>query len=258
MSPPIQPYPFSPLVFIFPALSTVEFAALVASIREHGLLEPKAVWRGQIIDGRHRYLARVEPIYHFLDGDADPVAFVIDRNVNRRHLDTGAHAIAAYKLSRWSRPGGDRRSEEYRQGKDQSAEMHNGLDQRQASVLLRVSRRLTIQAGGVLSEDGPAAPVLREAVESRQVKIGDAYKLDFTHLKRHKRGNLQVDSTERPGVPEYLGQLQTVKTLPAPPAAGAAPEQWHPLLLLNQSQGGMCIYNTSVIGLGFSQKSFGL
>ena len=27
---------------------------------------------------------------------------------------------------------------------------------------------------------------------------------------------------------------------------------------LNQSQGGMCIYNTSVIGLGFSQKSFGL
>ena len=28
--------------------------------------------------------------------------------------------------------------------------------------------------------------------------------------------------------------------------------------LLNQSQGGMCIYNTSVIGLGFSQKSFGL
>ena len=28
--------------------------------------------------------------------------------------------------------------------------------------------------------------------------------------------------------------------------------------LLNQSQGGMCIYNTSVIGLGFSQKSLGL
>ena len=234
MSPPIQPYPFSPLVFIFPALSAVEFAALAASIREHGLLEPKAVWRGQAIDGRHRYLAcieaGVEPIYHFLGGDADPVAFVIDRNVNRRHLDTGARAIAAYKLSRWSRPGGDRRSEEYRQGKDQSAEMHNGLDQRQASVLLRVSRRLTIQAGRVLSEDGPAAPVLREAGESRQVKIGDAYKLDFTHFKRHKRGNLQVSSTERPGVPEYLGQLQTVKNLPAPAACGAAPERWHTLL----------------------------
>ena len=55
-------------------------------------------------------------------------------------------------------------------------------------------------------------------------------KLDFTHFKWHKRGNLQVDGIERPGVPEYLGQLQTVKNLPAPPVAGAAPERWHPLL----------------------------
>ena len=62
---------------------------------------------------------------------------------------------------------------------------------------------------------------------------GHAAKLDFTHFKRHKRGNLQVDGTERPGVPEYLGQLQTVKTLPAPPVAGAAPERWHPLLFLD-------------------------
>ena len=54
--------------------------------------------------------------------------------------------------------------------------------------------------------------------------------LDFTHFKRHKRGNLQVDGTERPGVPEYLGQLQTVKKLPAPAAGAAVPERWHPLL----------------------------
>ena len=32
-------------------------------------------------------------------------------------------------------------------------------------------------------------------------------KLDFTHFKRHKRGELQLDGTERPGVPEYLDQL---------------------------------------------------
>ena len=57
--------------------------------------------------------------------------------------------------------------------------------------------------------------------------------LDFTHFKRHKRGNLQVDGTERPGVPEYLGQLQTVKNLPTPAVGAAAPERWHPLLLLD-------------------------
>ena len=33
--------------------------------------------------------------------------------------------------------------------------------------------------------------------------------LDFAYFKRHKRGNLQLDGTERPGVPEYLGQLRT-------------------------------------------------
>ena len=47
--------------------------------------------------------------------------------------------------------------------------------------------------------------------------------LDFTHFKWHKRGNLQVDGIERPGVPEYLRQLQTVKNLPRQPQV--APRQ---------------------------------
>ena len=38
----------------------------------------------------------------------------------------------------------------------------------------------------------------------------------------------------------------------------SATHHFKDFVLLNQSQGGMCIYNTSVIGLGFSQKSFGL
>ena len=54
---------------------------------------------------------------------------------------------------------------------------------------------------------------------------------------------------------------------PQPPEDGLNPWRVSPgegalgmgiFILLNQSQGGMCIYNTSVIGLGFSQKSFGL
>ena len=48
--------------------------------------------------------------------------------------------------------------------------------------------------------------------------------LDFAHFKRHDRGDLQVDDAERPGVPEYLGQLGTVKNLPTPATDGAAPE----------------------------------
>ena len=54
--------------------------------------------------------------------------------------------------------------------------------------------------------------------------------LDFAHFKRHDRGDLQVDDAERPGVPEYLGQLRTVKNLPTPATDVAAPERWQPLL----------------------------
>ena len=99
-----QQYPFSPLVDIFAALSAVEFSALAASILEYGLLEPVAVCRDRIIDGRRRYLAcieaGVEPVCVHLEDDADPVAYVIARNVTPRLLDTGARAIADYSLSR--------------------------------------------------------------------------------------------------------------------------------------------------------------
>ena len=50
-------------------------------------------------------------------------------------------------------------------------------------------------------------------------------KLHFTHSNQHKRENLQVDSTERPGISEYLGQLHTVKNLPTPAVGTAAPER---------------------------------
>ena len=58
-------------------------------------------------------------------------------------------------------------------------------------------------------------------------------KLDFTHFRRHERGNLRVDDTERPGVPEHQYRLRTVKNLPRPATGGAAPERGRPSLFLN-------------------------
>ena len=57
--------------------------------------------------------------------------------------------------------------------------------------------------------------------------------LDFTHFRRHERGNLRVDDTERPGVPEHQYRLRTVKNLPRPATGGAAPERGRPSLFLN-------------------------
>ena len=53
-----------------------DYARLVASIGENGLLEPVAVWRGEVIDGRHRLRAcaeaGVEPRFSQLDAATDP------------------------------------------------------------------------------------------------------------------------------------------------------------------------------------------
>ena len=50
-------YPISDLARVFPDMPPEDFARLVASIRQDGLMDPITVWQGQVIDGRHRYAA---------------------------------------------------------------------------------------------------------------------------------------------------------------------------------------------------------
>ena len=52
--------------------------------------------------------------------------------------------------------------------------------------------------------------------------------LGFTHFKRRRQGNRQVDGTELLGVPEYRGQRPTLKNLLTPATGVAAPRQWRP------------------------------
>jgi ligand-binding SRPBCC domain-containing protein len=81
--------------------------------------------------------------------------------------------------------------------------------------------------GGALVNRLFVARELRRIFQYRRAK------LDFTHFRRHERGNLRVDDTERPGVPEHQCRLRTVKNLPRPATGGAAPERGRPSLFLN-------------------------
>ena len=49
-----------------------------------------------------------------------------------------------------------------------------------------------------------------------------AGKLDFTHFKRHKRGNLQYDGTEWRGVSVHRSWRSIVKNPPTPTTSGYA------------------------------------
>jgi hypothetical protein len=68
-----------------------EFDALVADIKANGLHYPIILYDGMILDGRNRYRACLQVGFEpaVRNGDhwiGDPAAFVISRNIRRRHL----------------------------------------------------------------------------------------------------------------------------------------------------------------------------
>ncbi len=87
-----------PYADLFPVLPADELDALVESIRDHGLRHPIVLASdGRILDGRNRAAAcarlGIEPESVTYDGD-DLAEYVIDSNVTRRNMTTGARAMA--------------------------------------------------------------------------------------------------------------------------------------------------------------------
>jgi hypothetical protein len=93
---------FHPLANVLPLIDGVEFDRLVHSIVDNGLHDPIIIFEDKILDGRNRYRAclkaNVEPRTEVFSG-GDPVAFVMDRNLHRRHLTAGQKAMALEKFA---------------------------------------------------------------------------------------------------------------------------------------------------------------
>jgi hypothetical protein len=85
---------FHPAAELFPLMEGEDFDALVADIKANGLHEPVVLLDGKILDGRNRYRAcgaagvvcRVFEHKADCGHVADPVAYVVSRNLHRRHL----------------------------------------------------------------------------------------------------------------------------------------------------------------------------
>ena len=87
-------------------------------------------------------------------------------SIGARELKRAAIEPNPNKLSAWSAPG--------RPPKGNGANLHNSFTWREAAALLRVSGRTVAHAARVLSEDSPAAPAVRLAVEQGRVTVSDA------------------------------------------------------------------------------------
>jgi hypothetical protein len=83
--------PYHPFAKLFPPMQREEFDEFVADIQKNGLREKITLYQGAILEGIHRYRAclrlKIEPRFEQFKGDdAAALAFVISKNIHRRHL----------------------------------------------------------------------------------------------------------------------------------------------------------------------------
>ncbi len=100
-------YEFHPNSYLFPFLKWEDFYALGKDISKNGLKSPIELLKGEIIDGRHRYLAcimfKVKHKFIILPEDTKPLSHVFSQNFHRRHLTNGQKynfALASLKEER--------------------------------------------------------------------------------------------------------------------------------------------------------------
>jgi ParB-like chromosome segregation protein Spo0J len=141
---------FHPLADIFPMMDETALAELAADIKAESQREPIYLWQDQIIDGRNRYrackIAGVEPVFKRIDfpgGESEALAYVVSRNLKRRHLTTPQRAVIAAKVAT------------LKGGGDQSSKKSNGVSQEKAAEMLNVSRT-SVQAAKAVLKTGDA------------------------------------------------------------------------------------------------------
>jgi N6-adenosine-specific RNA methylase IME4 len=158
------------LANLFPMMSDEEFTALVEDMRCNGYdtNSPIVAYEGKILDGRNRWKASqvvgvTPPIIEFNHG-GDPLVFVIQKNLHRRHLNETQRAGVAKRIANISH-GGDRRSE-------QAANLPLGkVTQSKAAELMNVSDR-TLRTYRAVAE---AAPELVPLMDSGKMSANKAW-----------------------------------------------------------------------------------
>ena len=153
---------FHPLADIFPLIEGEEFDQLVASIKANGPREPIVIYEDMILDGRNRARAcevlGIEPHYHpFLD--ADPLTFVVDKNLCRRHLDDRQRASVAAKIAKLGH-GGDR-----------SKLPIGNLNVEKSAKIMNVAPR-QVRRAQVVHRQG--VPEVREALDRGEIPVSVA------------------------------------------------------------------------------------
>lgn len=186
-----------PLAELFPLISGPEFDELVSSIKEHGQRDAIVLYHGQILDGRNRYracgVAGVEPRFETYQGN-DPTAFVIDKNVHRRHLNESQRAMIAARLANL---GNKQKASNFKPMPEVEISTSHPITMDRAAEMLNVERSTVAFAKNVL-KDGTQDEInaVRDGRASvtgigRQIRAGipaEERELDTKNSRASKEG----------------------------------------------------------------------
>lgn len=180
--------PFHPLAAIFPLLTGGEFDALVESIKQNGLREP--IWRhrdDRIVDGRNRWRACQEagvecPSNTFIGSDEELLAFIIDLNLRRRHLNESQRAMVAAELAN------------LQVGRPSEKAPIDAISDAQAATLLNVSEKSVERAKAVKRQ---AEPEVVKLVEDGKMAVSAAVAVAKATPERQKRVAAKIKDGKR-------------------------------------------------------------
>lgn len=189
---------FHPLADLFPLIEGEELRELAHSIHEHGLREPIVLFEDKILDGRNRFraceIAKVAPVTVPFDG-TDALAFVIDKNIHRRHLNESQRALIAARLTTTSW-GGARKNKACEQA----------MTSNKAAKLFNVGRDSVTFARKILDEGTPAEIAAVQKGEARVASLGRALRDKLPPKARRKAMGEAV--SDRGRNPERIQKLR--------------------------------------------------
>ena len=192
------------LANIFPKLGDEELKELCADIEKNGLAEPITVYEGKILDGRNRWTActrlGIEPKTIEYTGN-DPLAFVLSKNLHRRHLNESQRAMIAAKIA--NLPKG-------RPGKNPPI---GGFTQSEAAKMLNTSERSVGRASKVQKS---SVPEVAKAVETGKVPVSVAAKLADAPPEEQREAIARVERGEKRPLPKQPPRRKTVAMEPEP------------------------------------------
>lgn len=173
--------PFHPLANLFPMIEGADFERLVADVRVNGILEKIVYLDGMILDGRNRYSAglaaelfteeqRAEPGMWFREFsraggfaadviERGPLAWVLSKNLARRHLNDDQRRMVAARLANLGR------------GRPSENPAECGIKVKDAAAMVNVDRAGTERARTVLAR---AVPEVQKAVDHGRLSVAQA------------------------------------------------------------------------------------